>query len=54
MTIKIVFLFLIGILVLAMFGRLSYPGKTRIDAMKCPKCGRYKLGKRTCDCQRKG
>lgn len=54
MIVKIVFLFLIGMVVLAMFGRLRYPGKAKLEAMKCPRCGRYKLGKSGCDCQRKG
>lgn len=48
--IKAVSLFLIGILVLAMFGRLKYPGQKRLEAAKCPKCGRFKIGKSECDC----
>ncbi len=54
MVIKIVALFLIGMLVLAMFGRLRYPGKDRIEAMKCPRCGRYRIGKSACDCDKRG
>lgn len=54
MVIKIVVLFLVGMGVLAMFGKLRYPGQTRIEAMKCPRCGRYKLGKSPCDCKGKG
>ncbi|MFV2036316.1 MAG: hypothetical protein ACC646_01890 [Paracoccaceae bacterium] len=47
---KVVSLFLIGMLVLAMFGRLRFPGQKRLQAAKCPKCGRYRFGKRPCDC----
>jgi len=50
MIIKIVFLFLIGILVLAMFGRLRFPGQRRLESRKCPKCGRYRIGKGPCSC----
>jgi uncharacterized OB-fold protein len=48
--VKAVTFFLIGILVLAMFGRLRFPGQKRLQAAKCQKCGRYKFGKRDCDC----
>ena len=48
--VKVVWFFLIGILVLAMFGRLRFPGQKRLEARKCPKCGRYQLGSKPCDC----
>ncbi len=48
--VKVVSLFLIGMLVLAMFGKLRFPGQRRLDAAKCPKCGRYRIGKGPCDC----
>lgn len=48
--VKVVSLFLIGILVLAMFGKLRFPGQRKLEAAKCKKCGRYKIGKRGCDC----
>lgn len=51
MMIKIVTLFLIGMVVLAMFGRLRLPGRNRLSARKCPKCGRFKFGSGTCDCK---
>jgi len=54
MIVKIIFLFLAGMLVLAMFGRLRYPGQKKIEAMKCPQCGRHKIGKGRCQCKRKG
>ncbi|SMX38301.1 hypothetical protein [Maliponia aquimaris] len=59
MIVKIVFLFLIFIGVLAMFGRLRVPGarqlrnlrdKARLSSAKCPKCGRYRIGKGPCEC----
>lgn len=48
--IKIVSLFLIGMVVLAMFGRLRLPGVGRLTSKKCPKCGRYRIGSGPCDC----
>ncbi|MFD3189863.1 hypothetical protein ACFMPD_06250 [Sedimentitalea sp. HM32M-2] len=50
MIIKIVSLFLIAMAVLAMFGKLRFPGKGRLDAAKCPSCGRYRIGKGPCAC----
>lgn len=49
---KIVTLFLVAMGVLAMFGKLSFPGKKRLDAAKCSKCGRYRIGKGQCPCQK--
>ena len=49
--VKVVSLFLIGILVLAMFGKLRFPGQKRLEAAKCPKCGRYRIGNKPCDCK---
>ena len=51
--IKIVSLFLIAMLVLALFGRLRLPGLDKLDKKKCPRCGRYRIGKGPCDCERK-
>ncbi len=48
--IKVVSLFLIGMLVLAMFGRLKLPGIKRLASKKCPGCGRYRIGKGPCAC----
>jgi len=50
MIIKIVSLFLIGMMVLAMFGRLRYPGQKQLQSRKCPKCGRYRIGRGPCGC----
>lgn len=54
MLTKIVTFFLIGIAILAMFGRLNYPGKTRLQNAKCTKCGRYRFGKGPCSCGQLG
>ncbi len=52
--VKVVSLFLIAMLVLAMFGRLRFP-KIRKDALskpkKCEKCGTPLIGKQPCNCQ---
>jgi hypothetical protein len=49
---KIVLLFLAGMAVLAMFGKLRYPGQARLNAAKCPNCGRFKIGKGPCGCRK--
>jgi hypothetical protein len=48
--IKIVILFLVFMGVMAMFGRLRFPGQTQLESRRCPKCGRFRLGKGPCDC----
>ncbi|MBV7407603.1 hypothetical protein [Maritimibacter sp. DP1N21-5] len=48
--IKIISVFLIFMLVLAMFGRLRFPGQQKLQDAKCPKCGRFRLGKSPCPC----
>lgn len=53
MIVKIISLFLIGMLVLAIFGRLRIPGVRKLSSLKCPKCGRPKLGKGPCECEKK-
>lgn len=50
MLFKVVSLFLIGMGVLAMFGKLRYPGQKRLAAAKCQGCGRFKFGKGPCAC----
>jgi hypothetical protein len=49
---KTVFLFLIGMAVLAMFGRLRFPGQKKLQALKCPECGRYRIGRGPCPCRK--
>lgn len=50
MAIKVILLFLIGMAVLGMFGKLRFPGQKRLASAKCPKCGRYRIGKGPCTC----
>lgn len=53
MILKIVTLFLIVIAVMAMFGRLRFPGQEqlqRLTTKKCRSCGRPKIGKGSCPC----
>ncbi|MEI4232753.1 hypothetical protein [Roseovarius sp. D22-M7] len=52
MIVKIVVLFLLAMGVLAMFGKLRFPGQARLAAAKCRKCGRYRIGKGPCQCER--
>jgi hypothetical protein len=52
MVVKIVLLFLLGMAVLAMFGRLRFPGQKRLETAKCPSCGRYRIGKGPCPCKK--
>lgn len=47
---KIVSLFLVGMAVLAMFGKFRFPGQKRLSASRCAKCGRMKIGKGPCAC----
>jgi len=50
--VKIVILFLVAMGVLAMFGRLRFPGQKRLSEAKCKRCGRYRIGKGPCSCER--
>lgn len=50
--VKIVILFLVAMGVLAMFGRLRFPGQKRLNDAKCPRCGRYRIGKGPCSCDK--
>jgi len=55
MIIKFVAIFLVFMVVLAMFGKLHWlPGGKRLEAAKCRKCGRYKIGKGPCGCGKEG
>ncbi|SFA98632.1 hypothetical protein SAMN05421688_2120 [Poseidonocella pacifica] len=56
MIVKIVTVFLAGMAVLAMFGRLRFPGRDRLAAARCPHCRRLQLGRGPCSCrdERKG
>jgi hypothetical protein len=48
--VKIVFLFLIAMGVMAMFGKLRVPGMKTLSNRKCRDCGRYRIGKGPCPC----
>lgn len=52
MIFKIISLFLIGMMVLALFGRIRFPGASKLKNITCPKCGRYKIGKGPCACSK--
>ena len=50
MVVKIVMLFLVFMGVMAMFGKLWFPGQKRLASAKCSGCGRYRIGKGPCAC----
>ena len=64
MLLKIVSFFLIGIAVLAIFGRLRFPGGARRlgrradrdklppKPAKCPRCGAFIVGSGPCPCEK--
>jgi hypothetical protein len=54
MYFKIITLFLVAMMILAFFGKLRFPGQKRIGQMRCPDCGRYRIGKGPCPCEKKG
>ena len=45
MLVKIITLFLVGMAVLAMFGKLTLPGSKMIADKRCRSCGRFRIGK---------
>jgi len=47
---KITFLFLAFMAILAIFGKLRFPGQDQLAAAKCQQCGRYRIGKGPCRC----
>ena len=52
MIFKIVTLFLIGMAVLAMFGRLRFPGGGRLTRKSCDNCGAPRVGRGACPCEK--
>ena len=48
--VKAVTFFLIAIIILAIFGKLRFPGQARLASRKCPRCGRFRIGRGPCDC----
>ena len=50
--VKIVILFLVFMGVMAMFGKLRFPGQKRLQSAKCPRCGKFRIGKGPCSCSK--
>lgn len=50
--VKIVILFLVFMAVLAMFGKLRFPGQQKLASARCPSCGRFRIGKGPCACRK--
>lgn len=50
MLLKIVSLFLVFIVVLGMFGKLSLLLPKKMRTAKCPTCGRHRIGQGACPC----
>jgi len=48
--VKVVILFLVFMGVMAMFGKLRFPGQDKLNSARCPKCGRFRIGKGPCAC----
>jgi hypothetical protein len=60
MLVKAVILFLGAMVLLGMVGNWLYPGAIRrgvakrLQPAKCAQCGQFQIGRKTCDCGRKG
>ena len=50
--VKIVILFLVFMVVMAMFGKFRFPGQQRLASARYKNCGRFRLGKGPCDCRK--
>lgn len=50
--IKVVVLFLVFMGVMSMFGKFKFPGQERLASARCPKCGKFRIGKGTCSCRK--
>ena len=56
MLFKIITLFLAGMVLVALIGRVLFPSalpkmlRKREGPPRCGKCGRYLIGQKTCDC----
>jgi hypothetical protein len=49
---KIISLFLVGMAVLALFGKLRFPGQKKLQSTRCPNCGRFRIGSGPCPCKK--
>jgi hypothetical protein len=60
MLVKIILIFLGAMALIGMVGNWLFPGaikrslQQRVKPVKCPKCGRFLIGRSGCDCERKG
>jgi hypothetical protein len=56
MLLKVIFIFLAAMVLIALVGRALFPGalprvmQKRKAAPVCRQCGRYLIGTKTCDC----
>jgi len=50
--VKIVILFLVFMGVMAMFGKLRFPGQKRLASARCPHCKKFRIGKGPCACRK--
>jgi hypothetical protein len=60
MLVKVILLFLLAMVLVALIGRAFFPSalpramQKRQGPPRCGKCGRYLIGTKTCDCGGKG
>lgn len=56
MLVKVILLFLLAMVLVALIGRAFFPSslprvmQKRSGSPRCAKCGRYLIGTKTCDC----
>lgn len=50
--VKAVTLFLVFVIVLAMFGKLNLLLPKKLRSARCPSCGRHRIGKGPCPCEK--
>lgn len=56
MLVKVIILFLLAMVLVALVGRAFFPSslprvmQKRSGSPRCAKCGRYLIGTKTCDC----
>lgn len=56
MLVKVIFLFLLAMVLVALIGRTFFPSalprmmQKNPGPPRCAKCGRYLIGTKTCDC----
>lgn len=56
MLVKVIIFFLLAMVLIALIGRALFPGslprimRKSSGPPRCAKCGRYLIGRKTCDC----